>query len=133
MTDIFALNEAAVAAVTVDLPGGGKLHIAGVGNPAVRPLWRKYKEIEKAQIIRSAASQDGSDKQVMALTAASDKVANDLAKVAVTWEGITASDEPLEFSPENAVMICGADSPFKNKMLNALAKSEDRFLGSDAD
>ncbi len=132
MTDIFSLNEAASAVTTIDLPGGGKLQVAGVGTPAVRPLWRKFKEIEKAQLIRSAASQDGSDKQIMALTTASDKVVSDIAKAAVKWEGITSAGEPLDVTPENAVLVCGADGPFKRQMLNALAESEERFLGSDA-
>lgn len=126
MTDIFSLNEAASAVVPVDLPGGGKLMVSGVANDSVRPLWRKYKELEKAQLIRSAASQD-----IMGLISASDKVVDELAKVAVSWEGITSNGQALNVSPENAVLICGANGPFKRKMLNALAESEERFLGSD--
>jgi hypothetical protein len=130
MTDIFTLNEAANAVVPVDLPGGGKLTVAGFGSDAVRPLWKKLKELERAQVIKSIGPAD--DKTFMALSGSMDKVTDDLAKVAASWTGITSNGVPLEVTPDNAVLICGANGPFKRQMLNAIAESEERFLGLSA-
>jgi hypothetical protein len=124
MTDLSTLGELSTAEAWEDIPTGGRIKLAGFASV---PQWRKFKELEKAQLIRLATTAD--EASIMALSAAMDKVVDAIAEVAVLdWEGVTVGDKKAEVTADNAKMLCGAKGPCRMLMLNAIDKSEKAFL-----
>lgn len=111
-----------------------RVRIKGMGSEGVMSAFRKVDRIETLMRDRLTRSNDRAAEGVIAKSQADlqDAMADLIVAAVSEWENINYGGEPLPFTRENVLKICGPGTLFFRQVNEAIAEEQRLFTGAES-